>query len=146
MARELKVFRTAIGFHDAYVAAPSQKAALEAWGADANLFARGVAEEVTDLALMEEPRSRPGEVVKRSRGDLASHLKALGPKKKGSKKAAAKASAKPAEPSKKAKPKPPPKRDKVDAAETALREAREPGTRPLERRLRGEQEFQRRPI
>ena len=35
MARtgRLKVFRTSIGFHDAYVAAPSRKAALEAWGA-----------------------------------------------------------------------------------------------------------------
>lgn len=30
--RPLKVFRTAIGFHDAYVAATSRKAALEAWG------------------------------------------------------------------------------------------------------------------
>ncbi len=124
MPRKLKVFRTAIGFHDAYVAAPSRKAALEAWGADANLFARGVAEEVTDPALMEEPLSQPGEVVKRSRGDLASHLKALGPKKKPAGKAAAKATAKTAKPSKAAKPKPPPNRDKVDAAEAALREAR----------------------
>ena len=41
--RRLKVFRTAIGFHDAYVAAPSRKAALEAWGTDKDLFARGVA-------------------------------------------------------------------------------------------------------
>jgi hypothetical protein len=32
-AAKLKVFRTPIGFHDAYVAAPSQKAALEAWEA-----------------------------------------------------------------------------------------------------------------
>ncbi len=35
MARKLKVFRTPAGFHDAYVAAPSRKAALAAWGADA---------------------------------------------------------------------------------------------------------------
>ena len=48
MARALKVYRTPIGFHDAYVAAPSQKAALAAWGADANLFARGSAEQVTE--------------------------------------------------------------------------------------------------
>ena len=33
MARALKTFRTAIGFHDAYGAAPSRKAALKAWGA-----------------------------------------------------------------------------------------------------------------
>ena len=45
---KLKVFRTPTGFHDAYVAAPSRKAALAAWGAEADLFARGTAEEVTD--------------------------------------------------------------------------------------------------
>ena len=45
MTRKLKVFRTPIGFHDAYVAAPSQKAALQAWGTDTDLFARGVALE-----------------------------------------------------------------------------------------------------
>ena len=50
---KLKVFRTPIGFHDAYVAAPSQKAALEAWGSDSNLFAAGVAELVTDAELMQ---------------------------------------------------------------------------------------------
>jgi hypothetical protein len=40
MARSarLKVFRTPIGFHDAYIAAPSQKAALEAWGSDKDIF------------------------------------------------------------------------------------------------------------
>ena len=35
---KLKVYSTPIGFHDALVAAPSQKAALEAWGAGTNLF------------------------------------------------------------------------------------------------------------
>jgi hypothetical protein len=69
MPRQLKVFRTSTGFHDAYVAAPSQKAALEAWGADANLFARGVAEQVTDAALMAEPLKHPGEVIRVSRGE-----------------------------------------------------------------------------
>lgn len=51
----LKVFRTPAGFHDAYVAAPSQKAALKAWGSEADLFARGIAEKVTDPKLMEAP-------------------------------------------------------------------------------------------
>lgn len=63
----LKVFRTAIGFHDAYVAAPSRKAALAAWGTDKDLFARGVAEQVTDPALMAEPLQVPGTVVRRLR-------------------------------------------------------------------------------
>ena len=77
MARALKVFRTPIGFHDAYVAAPSQKAALEAWGSDANLFARGAAERVTDAGLMAEPLAHPGKVIRRPRGTTAEHLAAL---------------------------------------------------------------------
>ncbi|MDP8913678.1 MAG: hypothetical protein M3N39_08910, partial [Pseudomonadota bacterium] len=47
MPRALKVFRLPIGFHDAYVAVPSQKAAAEAWGSDIAVFARGEAELVT---------------------------------------------------------------------------------------------------
>ena len=120
MPRKLKVFRTPTGFHDAYVAAPSRKAALEAWGADADLFARGVAEQVTDPKLTAAPLERPGEVIKLSRGDLATQLKALGPRaktKRGPQKAG-----KPDKPRKTAKA--PPKRDRVDAAEAALEEAR----------------------
>ena len=40
--QKLKVYCTPVGFHDAYVAAPSQKAALQAWGAKTNLFAQGL--------------------------------------------------------------------------------------------------------
>lgn len=120
MPRKLKVFRTSTGFHDAYVAAPSRKAALAAWGADADLFARGVAEEVSDPKLAKAALARPGEVIRLSRGDLSAQLKALPPRKK---------KARPApeveeKPRKSAEPKPPPKRDKVDAAERALSEAR----------------------
>ena len=125
MPRKLKVFRTSTGFHDAYVAAPSRQAALDAWGAEANLFARGVAEEVIDPKLTAEPLKRPGEVIKLSRGDLSAQLKALGPRKQ---KVTAKAAAPEevvAKPRKAAKPKPPPKRDKVDAAEAALKQMRE---------------------
>lgn len=73
----LKVFRTPIGFHDAYVAAPSRKAALAAWGAEKDLFARGAAEEVTDPALTEAPLTRAGEVIKVSRGGRDEQLAAL---------------------------------------------------------------------
>jgi hypothetical protein len=78
MARSprLKVFRTPIGFHDAYVAAPSRAAALRAWGAERDLFARGAAEEVTDPALTAEPLAAPGTVVRRSRGTAAEQLAA----------------------------------------------------------------------
>ena len=114
---KLKVFRTAIGFHDAYVAAPSQKAALEAWGADSNIFAQGIAEQVTDPKLMEEPLARPGEVIKKLRGSHEEHVAALGkasPKK-------AKAREDPGTSTKaKSKPKPRPKRDELDSAEEAL--------------------------
>jgi len=78
MPRKLKVFRTAIGFHDAYVAAPSRKAALEAWGTDKDLFARGVAEEVTDPALAKAALAKPGEVVRVSRGGAREQIAALG--------------------------------------------------------------------
>jgi hypothetical protein len=111
MARALKVFRTAAGFHDAYVAAPSRKAALDAWGADVDLFARGIAEQVSDPKLTAAPLKKPGEVIMLSRGGLADQLKALGPRKK-------KAAAKPS----KATPKSakPPSRAKLDQAEAAL--------------------------
>ena len=77
-AKKLKVFRTPIGFHDAYVAAPSMKAALEAWGSSTNLFSQGAAELVTDPKLTKAPLARPGEVVRVPRGSEGEHFKALG--------------------------------------------------------------------
>lgn len=77
MARKLKVFRTSIGFHDAYVAVPSQKAALQAWGSSSNLFGTGLAEEVVDPKLMKAPLATPGEVIKVKRGSEREHLAAL---------------------------------------------------------------------
>lgn len=74
---KLKVYRTAIGFHDAYVAAPSQKAALAAWGSDANLFTRGIAEQVDDPASTREALARPGVVIKKLRGTVDEQLAAL---------------------------------------------------------------------
>jgi hypothetical protein len=76
-AKKLKVFKTTIGFHDAYVAAPSQKAALAAWGSDHNLFATGAAEQISDAALTAEPLAKPGEVIKKVRGSVGDHLAAL---------------------------------------------------------------------
>ena len=121
MAAKLKVYRTAIGFHDAYVAAPSQKAALAAWGTDKPLFARRAAEVVTDPALTAEPLGRPGEVVKRLRGTEAEQIAALssdGPTRKD-----AVAPGKPAatKPTVKLKP----SRAKLEVAERAADEAEE---------------------
>jgi hypothetical protein len=43
MARKLNTYQTSLGFFDLAVAATSMKAALEAWGADSNLFHRRAA-------------------------------------------------------------------------------------------------------
>ena len=117
---KLKVFRTPIGFHDAYVAAPSQKAALEAWGADGNLFAQGIAEQVTDPALMEEPLARPGEIIRKVRGSADEHFAALDRVAKRKDKSDARASKKAASAPKVKKP----GRDQLDAAEEAINAAK----------------------
>ncbi|MFT4055308.1 MAG: hypothetical protein QM681_12445 [Novosphingobium sp.] len=75
--RPLKVFRTSIGFDDAYVAATSRKAALQAWGAGMDLFASGAAETVTDPGLSKAPLAQPGVVIRVARGSRAEHLAAL---------------------------------------------------------------------
>lgn len=125
VATKLKVFRLTIGFHDAYVAAPTKKAAIEAWGSDPGVFGRGEAELVTDPQLMSEPLARPGEIVKRLRGTAAEQLAALEPDERTSaarskvpKTAAAKKQMKPA-----SKPKPRPSRALLDEAEAALADA-----------------------
>jgi hypothetical protein len=48
MARKLKTYQTSVGFFDLAIAAPSMKAALEAWGSSSNLFHQGFAKEVDD--------------------------------------------------------------------------------------------------
>jgi len=70
-APRLKVYSTAVGFHDAIVAAPSQAAALRAWGTTTDLFGAGRASLVEDDAIRAEALARPGEVIKRLRGDEA---------------------------------------------------------------------------
>jgi outer membrane biosynthesis protein TonB len=127
-AAKLKVYRTAAGFHDAYVAAPSQKAALAAWGSDHDLFARGIAELVTDPDLSAEPLASPGVVIKRSRGTSAEQIAALPeretrsakPDKPGDTTAPAVKPKLEPKPTPKPKPKPKPSRAKLAAAEDAL--------------------------
>lgn len=129
---KLKVFRTPIGFHDAYVAASSRKAALQAWGADRDLFARGVAEEVTDPALTAAPLAQPGAVIRVSRGSAAEQLAAL---------PAAKAETR-AKTTR--EPKPKPSRADLDAAEQAMAEADARHAAEREALAREEQALQRR--
>jgi hypothetical protein len=117
----LKVFRTAIGFHDAYVAAPSRKAALAAWGTGKDLFARGAAEVVTDPALTAEPLAAPGQVFRRTRGTAAEQVAALGPMPEPARRkpAGAEPSARAAPPARQPRP-PRPERASLDLAEEAL--------------------------
>ena len=126
---KLKVYRTPAGFHDAYVAAPSQKAALAAWGSDANLFARGLAEVVSDPELTREPLAHPGEVIRvaRTMADAAEDLprrkrdrvETAAPREEASSpKAKAMPKSRP-----KPKPKPKPSRAGLDRAEAAIEAA-----------------------
>ena len=116
MAARLKVYRRPAGFDDALVAAPSQKAALKAWGATSNLFDTGEAGVVDDPAIAAEALADPGKVIRRPRGDLGAML-AAAPRPKAPSRAPAPAakptSAKPA----------PPDRSRLDKAEQALARA-----------------------
>src|ERR1700752_2826710 len=76
MARKLKTYQTSLGFYDLAVAAPSMKAALEAWGAGSNLFHQGVAKETDDPDVVAATMSKPGVVLKPpagSNGRFAEH-------------------------------------------------------------------------
>lgn len=68
MARKLKTYQTSLGFFDQAVAAPSMKAALEAWGADSNLFHQGAAKESDDPGVIAATKAKPGVVLKRAVG------------------------------------------------------------------------------
>ncbi|WP_340316533.1 hypothetical protein [Rhizorhabdus argentea] len=135
-AKKLKVFKTTVGFHDAYVAAPSQKAALEAWGSDHNLFATGAAEQITDEAAMAEPLAKPGEVIKKVRGSVGEHLAAL----TKSDRPRGRASRAPAMPA--ALPRP--SRKELDRAEQALEQANAARDEAVEQLAREEADLVRR--
>src|ERR1700753_156217 len=68
MVRKLKVYVTSLGFFEQAIAAPSMKAALEAWGADSNLFHQGAAKETTDPDIVTATTKKPGVVLKRAVG------------------------------------------------------------------------------
>ena len=68
MARKLKTYQTSLGFFDLAMAAPSMKAALEAWGADSNLFHQGAAKESHDLDVIAATMAKPGVVLRRPVG------------------------------------------------------------------------------
>ena len=68
MARKLKTYQTSLGFFDLAIAAPSMKAALEAWGADSNLFHQGAAKESDNPDVVAAAMAKPGVVLRRPVG------------------------------------------------------------------------------
>ena len=89
MPRKLKTYQTSLGFYDLAIAAPSMKAALDAWGAGSNLFHQGVARESGDAEVVAATMSKPGVVLRRPVGsagpfrehaDLPTDLAGDGPK------------------------------------------------------------------
>src|SRR5215218_10072128 len=68
MARKLKTYVTSVGFFDLAIAAPSMKAALQAWGSGSNLFHQGFAKEVTSGPVVEATMAQPGVVLRRPVG------------------------------------------------------------------------------
>jgi hypothetical protein len=111
MAR-LKAFQAHLGFFDTVVAAPSQKAALQAWGSRQNLFRDGTAKQASDPDAVAAALAHPGVVLKRLAGskDPFAEQPPL---------------PKPARPAAKPRRSRPPDRSKVDAAERALAELRQ---------------------
>jgi len=68
MVRKLQVYQTSQGFYDLLVAAPSMKAALEAWGAGSNLFQQGDARLSEDQRAISAALKKPGTVLRRPIG------------------------------------------------------------------------------
>src|SRR5580692_9638636 len=115
--RKLKVFEAQIGFYDTVVAAPSQAAALRAWGTHQNLFADGQARLAKDKAAVEAALAHPEVLLRRAVGSTDAF--ALTPT--GLPKVPAPAKAKGKSKREPRKPEPPPvDRSKLDAAEAEL--------------------------
>ena len=68
MARKLKTFQTSLGFYELAIAAPSMKAAIEAWGADPDIFRQGFAKQTNDPAIVNAAEASPGTVLRRAVG------------------------------------------------------------------------------
>lgn len=68
MARKLKTYITNLGFFELAIAAPSMKAALEAWGMSHNAFQHGFAKATDDPDIVAAATAKPGTVLKRAVG------------------------------------------------------------------------------
>jgi colicin import membrane protein len=72
MPRKLKTYQASLGFFDLAVAAPSMKAALEAWGSKTNHFHQGFAKESDDPEIIAATMAKPGVVLRRAVGSNGS--------------------------------------------------------------------------
>jgi type IV secretory pathway VirB10-like protein len=118
--RKLKVFQAQFGFYDTVVAAPSQAAALRAWGTHQNLFASGEATLTTDEAAIGAAIAHPETPLRRAVGStdaFALEPTSLPKVPNAPKTAATKPAVKP-KPA--APPRPAADRSKLDSAEKAL--------------------------
>jgi hypothetical protein len=152
MAKKLKTYETSLGFFDLAIAAPSMKAALEAWGADSNLFHQGAAKHSEDPDVVAATMAKPGIMLKRpvgSNGPFKEHAalpKNLGQdgRKKPAQKPSAKATKTPAQPDKAADQRPLKRTNGRDNAASARkrrkrrlgRRSANAGRRPSTRRKR----------
>lgn len=68
MPRALRSYLTNLGFFELAIAAPSMKAALEAWGMSHNAFQQGFAKQSDDPKIVKATLARPGVVLKRPVG------------------------------------------------------------------------------
>lgn len=121
MAKALRTYTAEIdGLNQWIVAAPNQKAALEAFGVHQNLFAQGLADLTRDEELISAANAQPGTPLKRPKkggrftaaggSDWSEALKATAKTPKARK---------------------PPSRARLDRARAALAAAREEGDRTL---------------
>lgn len=122
--RKLKVFQAQFGFYDTVVAAPSQAAALRAWGTHQNLFASGEAKVTTDEAAVAAATAHPETPLRRAVG--SSDAFALEPTSLPKVPDAPRKTKTAVKPAAKSKPVAPARqgadRSKLDAAEQALEE------------------------
>jgi colicin import membrane protein len=72
MPHKLKTYQASLGFFDLAVAAPSMKAALEAWGSTTNHFHQGFAKESDDPEIIAATMAKPGVVLRRAVGSNGS--------------------------------------------------------------------------
>jgi colicin import membrane protein len=68
MPRKLKTYITNLGFFELALAAPSMKAALDAWGMGHNTFHQGFAKETHDAKIVAATMAMPGIVLRRPVG------------------------------------------------------------------------------